>query len=137
MRTLREDFGKSAKLTDVTIHVQLKATTSIPSIREDGARSYFLKPIAEYDRLRRPSALPARLLAVLFLPEDSAEWLQASTDELVLKRAAYWTSLSGAPPSENSSGCTVYLPASQQLSPDGLRDLFRRFAHLEDLTYGL
>jgi len=134
MLTLRHDFGPPAILTDITLHLQLKATTRTP-VHNDGRFSYFLKDAQEYERLRKASSLPPRLLAVLFLPTPQADWLTCAAEQLVLRKCAYWTSLRGAPASKNDSGQTVYLPDTQVLSPDGLRALFERVAHQEELLY--
>ena len=131
---LVKDFGPTARLTEISLHIQLKATVHPPS-RHSGALSYFLRETAHYDRLRSDSALPPRLLAVLFLPPDHVEWLTHSPDKLVLARAAYWVSLVDAPSTENTSGQTIYFPENQPLSPVGLQDLFRRVAHQERLRY--
>lgn len=128
------DFGDAAALTEISLHIQLKATSQAPA-RADGRLSYFLREVEQYDRLRQDSAMPPRILAVLFLPRDHAEWLRYSPERLVLQHAAYWVSLVDAPPSPNRSGQTVYIPETQQLSPIGLQDLFRRLAHLEKLRY--
>ena len=131
---LIKNFGPTAKLTEISLHIQLKATVTPPS-RKNGGLSYFLRETEHYDRLRSDSSLPPRLLAVLFLPPNHLEWLTHSPDQLVLARAAYWVSLLDAPTTENRSGQTIYLPESQPLSPVGLHDLFRRVAHQERLRY--
>lgn len=135
---LRRDFGSGAILTDVTLHVQLKATIAAPvATKKNGqARlSYFLREIEEYDSLRAARAVPQRFVAVLFLPGNHSEWLTHSPERLALHRCAYWVSLRGAPASANASGQTVYLPQSQPLSPAGLLSLFERLAREEDIHY--
>ncbi|MEZ4449133.1 MAG: DUF4365 domain-containing protein [Nannocystaceae bacterium] len=132
--SLVRDFGEGAVLSDISLHVQLKATV-VPPARKDRRLSYFLDDVGHYDRLRAESAYPARLLAVLFLPPDHAQWLECSPERLALYRAAYWVSLRGAPATDNRSGQTIYLPESQPLSPAGLLDLFGRVARREELRY--
>lgn len=133
--TLRRDFGEDAPLKDITLHIQLKATTKEPAERDD-TLSYFLDDISEYERLRHPSALPARLLGVLFLPRESESWVSHDVERLVVRQCAYWVCLVGAAHSDNARGQTVYLPKSQALSPMGLVELFRRVARQEQLRYG-
>jgi len=133
--SLRRDFGEPAVFTELSVHVQLKATVK-PSIGRDGRMPYFLANTVEYDRLRKPSALPPRLLGVLFLPPERTAWLSHDVEQLILRRCAYWVSLVGAPECDNVSGQTVYLPSSQALSPTGLIELFRRLACQEELRYG-
>jgi hypothetical protein len=131
---LVHDFGPGAVLTEISLHIQLKATTK-PSSSSKKGWSYFLSNVDEYDRLRANSALPPRFLAILFLPEDRTSWLKATEKQLVAQRAAYWVSLLGAPASANTSGQTVYLPKSQLLSPEGLMKLFERVARREESRY--
>lgn len=113
---------------------QLKATIKPPRPKR-GRVAYWLDDLDEYNRLRQPRAIPPRILAVLFLPTDPESWLEASPEELLLKNAAYWVSLVGAPESSNSSGQTIYLPEGNLLSPSGLIALFERVAREETLAY--
>ncbi len=129
------DFGSDAKLTDLTIHVQLKATTKQPTQNKEGKLSYFLPKIEQYNALRRETCLPPILLVVMFLPENNEEWLKHTKEELILKRCAYWVSLMGAPESTNTSGQTIYLPMYQVFDPEGLMRLFSRIAKQEELHY--
>jgi hypothetical protein len=129
-----DQFASDSVLTDISLHVQLKATTKQPA-EVNGRLSYFMKDIKRFDRLRTAKALPFRVLVVLFLPENSDEWLAWSGDRLVLQRCAHWVSLRGANPSANNSGETVYLPQSQVFSPQGLRALMTRISRNEQLRY--
>jgi len=135
--TLRKDFGDGALLTDVTLHLQLKATTTPPAEGRSraGRPSYFLKGVDEYDRLRSGKSDPQRFLAVLFLPPQHTQWLSHSPEQLALHRCAYWVSLRRAPPSDKGTGQTIYLPQSQPLSPTGLLSLFDRLAREEEIDY--
>ena len=136
MLSVVDDFGPKAVMTEVTLHIQLKATSKKTALKS-GRRSYFLKEVDEYERLRANTVYPTRFLAVLFLPEDADDWLKVTDEQLIAKRAAYWVSLVGAPPSRNKTGQTVYLPESQLLCPDELRRLFKRVAHQEKLLYAV
>ena len=131
--TLRREFT-DAPLTEISIQIQLKATILPPRFNK-GQASYSLKKIRDYDQLRLHRGNMPRLLVVLFLPEDPEAWLTASPEQLLMKTAAYWVSLVGAPDSDNSTGQTIYLPESNLLSPPGLVALFMRVARREVLTY--
>lgn len=118
--------------TQVTINVQLKATTKQPA--DDGTHlSYFIQKIRRYDELRKDHREPVRILVVLFLPPQPADWLTCSEEQLVLKRCAYWASLRNAPASDNDSGKTVKLPKQQLLNPENLKALVARLALGTDL----
>jgi len=106
-------------LTHVQLNIQLKATVRPTGDHADYV-SYYFQGIERYNKLRREDSDIYKILAVLFLPEDPVAWLNCSTDELTLKRGAYWTCLYGAEDSTNTTGQTVYLPRQQLLMPEEL-----------------
>lgn len=118
--------------TQITINVQLKATVGVPA--DDGTHlSYFVQGIRRYDKLREDHREPVRILVVLFLPPQHADWLSHSENELILKRCAYWASLRNAPASDNDTGKTVKIPKDQILNPDNLKKLVARLALGNDI----
>ena len=129
-----EKFAPDSLLTDLDLDVQLKATTSTES-RKNGKISYFFNGVERYDKLRKETVTPPRILVVLFLPSDREEWLKWSEDELALRKCAWWVSLRGAPPTSNTTGQTVYLPEDQFFCPDGLRGIMTRLSREEELSY--
>jgi hypothetical protein len=130
----RDQFASNSIFTEITLHVQLKATTKQPA-GVNGNLSYFMEDVGRYDRLRSARAIPPRILAVLFLPAEAAEWLTWTEDRLALQRCAYWISLRGAPPTTNRTGQTVYLPRNHVFSPEGLRGLMTRLSCGEEVFY--
>jgi len=72
------------------LDLQLKATADLAET-QDGFRRFRLK-IKNYNDLRVETQTP-RLLVVLDLPEDETQWMTVTTEELVLRRRAYWVSL--------------------------------------------
>ncbi len=92
------------------LDVQLKATSS-PNRLKDGL--HFRLKRKNYDDMRR--ARTCRIyLVVLELPAESTEWLECSTEELILRRCAWWQSLSGYPEIESQSKVVV-IDALQRL----------------------
>ena len=132
--SIERDFGPKAALTEITINVQLKATTKQPT-QTDAGLSYSLD-VKEYNRLRRATQLPPRLLVVLFLPQRDQDWLIESVEQLVIRRCAYWLCLTGAPETTNTTERTIYVPPHQALTSASLLDVFRRVAHREELGHG-
>ncbi|MBW0001263.1 MAG: DUF4365 domain-containing protein [Verrucomicrobia bacterium] len=105
-------FDNGGYLTEVDLKIQLKATIQPPG--DNGMhRSYFLAGVNRYDDLRAATVDVARILVVLFLPPDAAEWISHTEDELALRRCGYWVSLRGAAATSNRSGATVYIPKAQ------------------------
>jgi len=129
-----EKFAPDSLLTDLTLHVQLKATVGTQTLK-DGKISYFLSGVERYNKLRRETVAVPRIMVVLFLPPERAEWLKWSEDELAMRKCAWWVSLRGAEATENDTGTTVYLPENQPFHPDGLRGIMTRLSRQEELTY--
>ena len=109
-------------LQDIQLNIQLKATTIQPIVTEKGF-PYFLQGIKRYNRLRTNDSFIYKILVVLFLPENSNDWLTCSEEELILKKAAYWVNLYGAPEVDTTSGTTIYIPTSNILTPEALMNL--------------
>jgi hypothetical protein len=103
-----------------SLGIQLKATINLGEVR-NGHYSYSLK-CRNYDLLREPTQTP-RVLVVLALPQDEAEWLTVTDAELVLRRCAYWVSLANKPERDNRESVTVSLPEHQRFDVAALRAL--------------
>lgn len=131
-----ERFDKDSILTDLTLDIQLKATLKKNFRQKDEKISYFLREISRYDKLRKKTVAIPRILVVLFLPDDSEEWLVWSEESLSMRECAWWVSLYGANPvKETKTGTTVYLPTNQPFNPKQLRDIMTRLSKEETLNY--
>ena len=105
--------------------LQLKATISLRPLRAtDGSVFSFQLKAENYESLRLPTQIP-RLLVVLDLPAEEGEWTTVTTEELVLRRCAYWLSLNGFPESARVRP-TVHIPKSQVFDVPGLQGLMER-----------
>lgn len=134
--TITEDgrrLAADSKLTYVPVDVQLKATYQNLA-ESEGVLSYSLE-IAHYDKLRLESVGSPRLLVLLRLPPQRADWLRVSDEQLVAKRCAYWVSLYGAPAVAGQRSRTVYIPVGNVLTPDALTQLMTRFSRQEVIRY--
>ncbi len=129
-----EQFDDDSLLTDFALDVQLKATIG-EQTRKNGKISYFLKGVERYDKLRKATVAPPRIMVVLFLPSDPEEWLKWSEEELAVRKCAWWVSLRGAATTDNDSGITVYLPEDQPFHSEGLRDIMTRLSREEELNH--
>lgn len=104
------------------LDIQCKATFNLQWI-EDSAS--FPLPIRNYDLLRCAVQTP-RLLVVLDLPKSEDDWVTIGADELVLRKRAYWLSLSGAAEIANSTSKTVSLLAKNHFDAAALRVLMEQ-----------
>ena len=74
------------------INLQVKATTNLGEPR-NGHLSFRLS-IKNYNDLREHTQTP-RLLVVFEMPANQSKWMTVTSDELILRRRAYWLSLQG------------------------------------------
>jgi hypothetical protein len=106
------------------IDIQLKCTSDVAHDRVDHV-AWSLRR-AHHERLRAESLVPI-ILVVVVLPEDDAQWLTHSSEQLILRRCAYWTSLLGdADFAEGQDSWTVRIPKDNVFSPVTLRELMHR-----------
>lgn len=127
-------FPQGGYRTEVDLKVQLKATIAAPA-EVGGHLAYSLRGIAQYDDLRSAAVATPRILVVLFMPPESAEWIECTDEALVLRRCAYWVSLRGAKASSNGTAQTVYIPRTQRFDGPGLLSLMSRLSHNEVPLY--
>lgn len=100
------------------IDLQLKATVNL---NPAGDRHYrFRLNRRNYDLLRDPIQTP-RVLVVLDLPRDEDQWITVTTDEMILRRCAYWLNLVGAPETDNRYSVTVRIPMGNVFDVQNLR----------------
>ena len=104
------------------INFQAKATSQ--DVLRDGSVRFRL-PRSDYDNLRRRDTVP-HILIVLLMPKDDADWLNQTSEELTMRRCAYWMSLEGKSESPNVSTVTVHVPVSQMFDTEQLRDMMNR-----------
>lgn len=112
----------------VQLNIQLKATIQPIGNLQDHI-TYFLQGVNRYDKLRTDDSIIHKILAVLFLPEDPQHWLNCSINDLIIKNAAYWVCLYGAPDSTNKTGETIYIPKANLLTPASLIKLAKDAAN--------
>jgi hypothetical protein len=118
-----------AVLRSPRLDVQLKATSSAELKRDYLS---FRLPVKNYDELRDQCLVP-RLLVVLLLPNQSAEWLQTTEECMISRRCAYWLSLFGLPDTANTTTVSIRIPRSQPLDVAQLRGLMARASRKESL----
>lgn len=101
------------------LDAQLKCSQNIDP--RDGSFSYPL-PVKNYNDLRWPAVelFVPRILIVVHVPADPAEWLVSDVEKITLRRCAYWVSLAGAEPTENTSTVSVNIPVEHMFDTAAL-----------------
>ena len=116
--------------TSPRIEVQLKATVNAV-VNVDGKIPFVLSA-KNYQELSDLTVLP-RLLVLLVLPQDPAQWLVHEPERLLLQKCAYFLNLKGFPARPNVDRPTVHIPVSNTLTPEALTELMIKASKLEDL----
>ena len=114
-----------------SIAIQAKSTTTASVTLDDVEVAYDLE-VKSYNDLRIDVIEP-RLLVLLVLPLDEAQWVNVTEEQLILRRCVYWMSLKGMPPTENSDKIRIQIPRSNVFSVEALRDLMQRRKNGDDL----
>lgn len=106
-----------------SLDIQLKATINLGEARNDEYR-YPLK-CRNYNLLREQTMVP-RILVLLSLPSAQDEWLSVTTENLILRRCAYWVSLAGHPETNNKEFVTISIHNRNKFDVDALKKLMER-----------
>lgn len=107
------------------LDLQLKCHSSAPLTAQ--TLSYPLK-IKNYDDLRDESVMVPRILVVVIIPEQVAQWTNHSESELALRRCGYWLSIRGQPPAANTTTVSVAIDRARQFSAEALTQIMGRIA---------
>ena len=104
------------------LEAQLKCCSlSLKQNKSKTARRYSLKA-KNHSELVGNHYVP-RILIVVLVPPLPTDWLSQSTDELVLRKCGYWTSLRSQPERDNDSSVNIDLPLDQIFTPNALVSL--------------
>lgn len=120
MSLFKRGGGGTIKSPRLDVQIKCKAAI-VPS--DDFQYSVKLK---NYDELRIENVMVPRILAVVLVPDNLADWLEHSETELAMRHCGYWVSLRGLPQSENACSETVTIPRNQQFTVRSLRDIMDR-----------
>ncbi|MDR1923796.1 MAG: DUF4365 domain-containing protein [Planctomycetaceae bacterium] len=128
-------FGKFSdkknSLTQIDINVQLKSKRHKLIIADN--KISFPLSVEQYNKYIRKSTTP--FLFVLFhVSDDVQQWLTLSTDELILRKCAYWTGLYGAS-ARSGQKTTLHIPKKNILSVEQLKNIVRKISEGEKLNY--
>ena len=106
-----------------SLDIQLKASARLGEGREEEFR--YPLPCRNYDLLRKQTLVP-RILVVLDLPKEESRWVTISTEELVMKRCAYWANIKGFPETSNKETVTIPINKQNSFNSDSLKELMNK-----------
>ena len=107
------------------LEFQAKATGGDPL--PDGETEFrFDLSIKNYNDLRLDDLMVPRILIVVRVPENEADWVSHSEAELAVRRCGYWHSLTGMPETENQTSRRVHIQRSRVFDPSALREMMGR-----------
>jgi hypothetical protein len=105
------------------LDVQIKSTAR--AVFDETSLAYDLET-KTYDDLRATDARRIRILVLVVLPDDEAEWLSQTEEELTIRGQAYWLSLRGAPARAAKKTVRIRIPRSNVFSVPAVRELLDR-----------
>ena len=105
------------------IELQLKCTSR--DLWDDGNLKYPLK-VKNYNELRPENYQVPRILVVVLVPNQVAEWLSHSEESLVMYKCGYWVSIRGWDETSNKDTVTVPIPRKRQFTVENLKDIMVR-----------
>ena len=79
--------------------------------------------VKNYEELSDPRNPLPRLLVVVVVPADVAQWTSANEEQLVLRHCGYWHSVLGAPPTTNAATHRVFLSRANTFHVPGVRSI--------------
>jgi hypothetical protein len=92
------------------LDAQLKCTAGVDTSGDDFS---FDLPVHNYQALRKVPRMVPIILVVVVVPDDPDTWVTLDSEQMVLRKCAYWQSLSGFPETDNTSTVAVKIPTSQ------------------------
>ena len=118
--------GGNGTVRSPRLEVQLKCTEQ-QLLKEEGV--HFPLKRKNYDDLRDANLMVPKILVVMLVPPDLAQWLtQVPEQQICLHRHAWWMSLRGAEERAGVETPTVILPRAQLFNPAALTTIMQRLA---------
>ncbi len=115
---------------DAELRVQLKSTSSTSQYTDNGDTITYRLKVKNYNDLCLPSTTPI-ILGLLILPENQDEWINWSTEELILKGCMYWASFYGETESKNKGNVSVTIDKQNVINDKTLQDILNKIAKEE------
>jgi hypothetical protein len=116
-------LGRRHLDTSVQVDLQLRSTTRASVTKTEVKVDL---DVETYNYLRTPATFCPRVLVVLVMPAEEAEWVNQSPDELVIRHCAYWLSLHGHAETSARSTIRIGIPLTSVFSVEAVRTIMQR-----------
>jgi hypothetical protein len=119
--------GGGAVYRSPKLEIQLKCA-DITTLTITAADVHYSLKRKNYDDLRPVNVLVPRILVVMVVPPDLANWANWTAHDLTVRHACHWLSLRGMPNIANpaAQSTTVHVPIANEFSVDALRAIADR-----------
>ena len=133
----RHDYGVDGTFHKIAVRGSRHVTSGFPLdfqlkasrnwSETAGFVKFNLEAKAYNDMVQRngESGAVSLILILLCLPDSTAQWLQISPEQMILKRCCFWERLVGTP-TANRTTKAIDIPNSQLLKPEALINLLER-----------
>lgn len=117
--------GSDSTSKDPRVDIQVKSTYQ-DRLANGNSKFTFDKPLHDWARKPEQLLLAPRLVVLVQVPPDPADWMIQSDDELSSKHCAYWVSLRGQPEiSAPQESLVVHFPSAQKFTVPSLIQLMQ------------
>ena len=130
--TLHEIRRKGRRYVDSGFKLDIQAKSTLDSVLTGAHVLYDLK-VHAYEDLRDLEVGCPRILVLMLLPSDEAEWTSQTEDFILLRQCAYWCSLKGAAATDNRQSVRVSIPRTNVFSIEALLQLMDKIRKREPL----
>jgi hypothetical protein len=114
--------GGTGRIRAPRLELQLKSTSR--DILNEKLIRYPLI-LKNYNDLKMTDFAIPRILIVVLIPDNLANWLKQLEEELCLRHCGYWVSLRGLPETQNTDNVTITLPRSNQFTVTTLQSIMQ------------
>jgi hypothetical protein len=104
------------------LDLQIKSTSNFT---EDDPFAYDLD-VKNYHELRAVDLQVPRILLVVLVPEQRADWVQASLKDLTLRHCGFWHSLRGVEGFSNTTTKRIFIERANCFHVDALATMMQR-----------
>ncbi|MGE0144331.1 MAG: DUF4365 domain-containing protein [Planctomycetota bacterium] len=117
--------GATGTVASPKLDVQLKCKLWTP---DDGREVAYDLKLKNYEDLRLAHVQVPRILILVAVPEEVADWIEQDDVRLLMRHCGWWASLRDLPESPNTEKVRVKIPRVNRFDVRGLTDIMQRLA---------